>query len=83
MGLQLLLGVEREPIDVLTRLGNDQAEDRVTLAGQLLHDELHGRVAESGMFESDRVSQEIPERFLVVSLAMVVSPDYLAGAVPR
>ena len=33
MGLQLLLGDEREQIDVLTRLGHDQAEDRGTLAG--------------------------------------------------
>lgn len=33
IGLQLLLGAEREPIDVLARLGHNQAKDCVTLAG--------------------------------------------------
>ena len=60
--------VQREQVDVFARLGNDEPDDRWALARQLFHHQLHGGFAQGGMFEPDRVSQEIPEGFFVVSL---------------
>ena len=65
--MALLRGLQGEHVDVFTQLGNEEPDDRQTLARQLLYHELHGGFAQGSMLEPYRVPQQLPEGLLAVS----------------